>query len=175
MCSFDAHPMATKHVVCAVSGGVDSAVAAYLLKKQGYSVTGCFMRNWNTLDESVSSCNTDTDEEDAQNVCKKLEIPFLSVDFSKAYWNQIFTKFLTEYESGLTPNPDILCNKLVKFPALFKYCSEHVHDYDFIATGHYAVLSQHPTLKSGYNIYYLRIKIILTFTFRNNFFQNTGY
>ncbi len=144
--------MTAKHVVCAVSGGVDSAVAAYLLKKQGYKVTGCFMRNWNTLDESAEFCSMKNDEEDAENVCKKLEIPFLSVDFSKNYWNQIFTKFLDEYESGLTPNPDILCNKFVKFPALFKYCSEHIKNCDFIATGHYAMLCRHPTLDSEYSV-----------------------
>lgn len=79
-----------KHVVCAISGGVDSAVSAYFLKQQGYKVTGCFMRNWNTLDESNSDCNADRDEVDARQVCQKLDIPFISVDFSKSYWNRIF-------------------------------------------------------------------------------------
>ena len=83
-----------KHVICAISGGVDSAVAAYLLKKNGYKVTGCFMRNWNTLDENFPSCEIDADEEDAKNVCKRLEIPFIAVDFSKNYWNKIFRFFL---------------------------------------------------------------------------------
>jgi tRNA U34 2-thiouridine synthase MnmA/TrmU len=81
-----------KSVVCAVSGGVDSAVAAYLLKTNGYKVTGCFMRNWNLNDEDESkACTSNSDEQDAKYVCKKLEIPFISVDFSKNYWNQIFT------------------------------------------------------------------------------------
>ena len=81
-------------MICAISGGVDSAVAAYLLKKNGYKVTGCFMRNWNTLDENFPSCEIDADEEDAKNVCKRLEIPFIAVDFSKNYWNKIFRFFL---------------------------------------------------------------------------------
>lgn len=140
--------MIGKHVICAISGGVDSAVSAYLLKQKGYRVTGCFMRNWNKLDEDFRSCNIDSDEEDARSVCQKLEIPFLSVDFSKNYWNRIFSQFLTDYEEGFTPNPDILCNKYVKFPSLFKYCSENLKDFDFIATGHYARLSYDGSLKS---------------------------
>lgn len=79
-----------KHIVCAMSGGVDSAVAAYLLKKNGYQVTGCFMRNWNKLDESDSNCSVEIDHNDAEFVCKQLDLPFISVDFSKQYWNQVF-------------------------------------------------------------------------------------
>jgi tRNA-specific 2-thiouridylase len=79
-----------KHVVCAVSGGIDSAIAAFLLKNQGFRVTGCFMRNWNERDEVGSSCSTDADEDDARFVCEKLNIPFMSADFSKSYWNQVF-------------------------------------------------------------------------------------
>ena len=79
-----------KHVICAMSGGVDSSVAAYILKNSGYKVTGIFMRNWNNLDENGSICNIDKDESDAEYVCKLLQIPFLSVDFSKSYWNKVF-------------------------------------------------------------------------------------
>ena len=79
-----------KHVVCAVSGGVDSAVAAHLLIRDGFKVTGCFMKNWNKEEEDFSGCNLNSDEEDARYVCKHLQIPFISVDFSKSYWNQVF-------------------------------------------------------------------------------------
>ena len=84
--------MTVKHVVCAVSGGVDSAVAVHLLMKRGFKVTGCFMRNWNREDEIADSatCKLDRDEEDARYVCEHFRIPFVSVDFSKSYWNQVF-------------------------------------------------------------------------------------
>lgn len=80
----------SKHVVCAISGGVDSAVAAYLLKKSGYRVTGCFMKNWNRQEELFNNCDAEKDESDAEYVCNKLNIPLISVDFSKSYWNQVF-------------------------------------------------------------------------------------
>lgn len=79
-----------QHVVCAMSGGVDSSVSAYLLKKEGYKVTGCFMKNWNRQEELFKNCSMDNDLEDAEYVCKKLDIPFMSVDFSKQYWNKVF-------------------------------------------------------------------------------------
>jgi tRNA U34 2-thiouridine synthase MnmA/TrmU len=79
-----------KHVICAISGGVDSAVSAYLLKKEGFRVTGCFMRNWDRQEELLSNCNSNNDQTDAEYVCAKLDIPFISVDFSKNYWNQVF-------------------------------------------------------------------------------------
>lgn len=79
-----------KHVVCAISGGVDSAVMAYLLKRHGYRVTGCFMKNWNRDEELFKNCNSDTDQSDAEYVCKKLDIPFFTLDFSKNYWNLVF-------------------------------------------------------------------------------------
>jgi tRNA-specific 2-thiouridylase len=82
--------MTIKHVVCAISGGVDSAVSAYLLKKSGFRVTGCFMRNWDKQDDDESNCSVKNDEEDAEFVCKKLSIPFMSVDFTKDYWNKVF-------------------------------------------------------------------------------------
>jgi tRNA U34 2-thiouridine synthase MnmA/TrmU len=80
----------SKHVVCAISGGVDSAVTAYLLKRNGYKVTGCYMKNWNSLDEDEITCKNDKDLTDARHVCKILDIPFMNVDFTKEYWNKVF-------------------------------------------------------------------------------------
>lgn len=82
-----------KHVVCAISGGVDSAVAAYLLKKDGYKVTGCFMKNWNRQEELYENCDSERDQSDAEYVCQKLDIPLITVDFSKYYWNKVFRFF----------------------------------------------------------------------------------
>lgn len=79
-----------KHIVCALSGGVDSAVTAYLLKKEGHRVTACFMKNWNRQEELFENCDSEKDEKDAEYVCEKLNIPLITVDFSKSYWNQVF-------------------------------------------------------------------------------------
>ncbi|CAJ1054424.1 mitochondrial tRNA-specific 2-thiouridylase 1 [Xyrichtys novacula] len=129
-----------RHVVCAMSGGVDSSVAALLLKRRGYNVTGVFMKNWDSLDEK-GVCNSEQDCEDAYKVCQILDIPFHQVSYVKEYWNEVFSNLLKEYERGRTPNPDILCNKHVKF--------KHFHNYaintlggDAMATGHYARTSQ---------------------------------
>lgn len=131
-----------KHVVCAISGGVDSAVTAYMLLKEGYRVSGIFMKNWDTQNESLeastNTCSLIKDKEDARYVCEKLNIPFFYVDFSKFYWNRVFSEFLNEYENGLTPNPDILCNKYIKFPMLLEYCKKNMDSVDYLATGHYA-------------------------------------
>ncbi|CAF0931287.1 unnamed protein product [Brachionus calyciflorus] len=136
-----------QHVVCAISGGVDSAVSAYLLKKEGYKVTGCFMKNWNRQEELFNNCSMDKDLEDAEYVCKKLEIPFLTVDFSKQYWNKVFSQFLLEYQIGMTPNPDILCNKYIKFPMLVQHCLSNIDNVDYIATGHYSRLKYDEKVK----------------------------
>lgn len=79
-----------KHVVCGISGGVDSAISAFLLKNQGYKVIGCFMKNWNRQEELYNNCSMENDLEDAEYVCKKLDIPFKIVDFNKQYWNKVF-------------------------------------------------------------------------------------
>ena len=100
-----------KHVVCAISGGVDSAIAAYLLKKEDHKVTGCFMRNWNMQDESLSSCSTDRDQKDAEYVCDKLRIPFISVDFSKDYWNLVFRYMIRLIYFNVYFNKDIKDHK----------------------------------------------------------------
>lgn len=139
-----------KRVVLGLSGGVDSAVAAYLLKQQGYEVIGVFMRNWDsqlnndvlgnpTNDNDV--CPQEEDYRDAKAVAKHLGITIKRVDFIKEYWDQVFTYFLEEYKKGRTPNPDILCNKHIKFKAFLDYANELEADY--IATGHYARVVHH--------------------------------
>lgn len=124
-----------KKVIVGISGGVDSSVSAYLLKQQGYDVTGVFMKNWEA-DDSDEHCTTFDDLSDATDVCKKLDIPLVTVNFAKQYWEKVFQLFLDEYQAGRTPNPDILCNKEIKFKAFFDYAMELGADY--IATGHYA-------------------------------------
>ncbi|XP_057411950.1 mitochondrial tRNA-specific 2-thiouridylase 1 isoform X3 [Balaenoptera acutorostrata] len=125
-----------RHVVCAVSGGVDSAVAALLLRRRGYQVTGVFMKNWDSLDEH-GVCTADKDCEDAYRVCQILDIPFHQVSYVKEYWNDVFSDFLNEYEKGRTPNPDIVCNKHIKFSCFFNYAVDNL-GADAVATGHYA-------------------------------------
>ena len=134
-------------VVIGMSGGVDSSVAAILLKKQGYEVIGLFMRNW---DSSINNdylgnpnlnnniCPQEADYNDAIEVCKKLDIPLHRVDFVKEYWDYVFTYFLDELKCGRTPNPDIMCNKYIKFDLFIKEAKKLGADY--IATGHYARL-----------------------------------
>ncbi|XP_030576029.1 mitochondrial tRNA-specific 2-thiouridylase 1 [Archocentrus centrarchus] len=129
-----------KHVVCAMSGGVDSSVAALLLKKRGYNVTGVFMKNWDSLDEK-GVCTTERDCEDAYRVCQSLDIPFHQVSYVKEYWHEVFSNLLKEYEKGRTPNPDILCNKHIKFNHFHKYAINTL-GADAMATGHYARTSQ---------------------------------
>lgn len=101
-------------VTVAMSGGVDSAVSAFLLKQQGYAVSGVYMRNWDLLDE-VGQCTNDADEEDARRVCSHLSIPFETVNFVKDYWNNVFDVSLQGFARGTTPNPDTLCNREIKF------------------------------------------------------------
>ncbi|NXT83798.1 MTU1 thiouridylase, partial [Zapornia atra] len=125
-----------RRVACAVSGGVDSAVAALLLRRRGYQVTGVFMKNWDPLDEQ-GACSVDRDCEDAYRVCQKLDIPFHQVSYVKEYWNEVFSDLLKEYELGRTPNPDIVCNKHIKFNYFLHYAMDNL-GADAIATGHYA-------------------------------------
>lgn len=125
-----------KRVVCGVSGGVDSSVTALLLKRKGYDVIGAFMKNWDGKDE-LGACQADKDAEDAEQTCKALSIPFVEVNFVKEYWNHVFENLLQDYQTGLTPNPDILCNYHIKFDLFFDYAKEKL-GADFVATGHYA-------------------------------------
>uniref|UniRef100_A0A1B0FUY8 tRNA-5-taurinomethyluridine 2-sulfurtransferase n=1 Tax=Lutzomyia longipalpis TaxID=7200 RepID=A0A1B0FUY8_LUTLO len=130
--------MLFKTVALGISGGVDSAVAALLLKNRGFQVKGVFMRNWDIADEKTM-CTGDRDWEDAQRVCRHLGIPLIHVNFVKEYWNNVFRDFLRDYESGYTPNPDILCNRYIKFDHFFSYATNKEKlAADAIATGHYA-------------------------------------
>ncbi len=126
-------------VIVGMSGGVDSSVAAWLLQKQGYTVEGLFMKNWEQ-DDTANYCAAAEDLADAQTVCQQLGIPLHKVNFSQQYWQLVFTHFLNEYEQGRTPNPDVLCNKEIKFKAFLKHALSLGADY--IATGHYARISQ---------------------------------
>ena len=118
-----------------MSGGVDSSVAAYLLREQGYDVVGLFMNNWEEESEENSACTSATDWEDARAVCGKLGIPIYSVNFAKQYMERVFSYFLDEYRKGRTPNPDVLCNREIKFGPFADYARSLGADY--IATGHY--------------------------------------
>ncbi len=132
-------------VVVGISGGVDSAVAAYLLKNEGYNVIGLFMRNWDaalnndiegnpTFNENI--CPQEQDYNDAKELCDKLGIELHRIDFVKEYWDDVFTYFLEELKKGRTPNPDLMCNKYIKFDLFIKEAKKLGADY--VATGHYA-------------------------------------
>lgn len=123
------------HVVVGMSGGVDSSVTALLLKEQGYQVTGMFMKNWEE-DDSAEYCAAAIDMADAKKVCDMLDIPLHEVNFAHEYWENVFEHFLAEYAAGRTPNPDILCNKEIKFKEFLLQAESLGADY--IATGHYA-------------------------------------
>lgn len=132
-------------ILVGLSGGVDSAVAAWLLKEQGYDITCAFMRNWDslanndtlgnpTLDQDV--CPQEMDYNDARAVAQRLGLKLLRVDFIQEYWDDVFQTFISEYKKGRTPNPDILCNKYVKFDAFLNFAKQK--GFEMVATGHYA-------------------------------------
>lgn len=122
-------------VVVGMSGGVDSSVTALLLKEQGYDVIGIFMKNWDDTDE-FGVCTATEDYEDVIRVCNQIGIPYYAVNFEKEYWDKVFTYFLDEYKKGRTPNPDVMCNKEIKFKAFLDHAMALGADY--VATGHYA-------------------------------------
>lgn len=142
-----------KKVVIGMSGGVDSSVAAIVLQKQGYEVIGLFMRNWDSLADGELNgptttsgiCPQEEDYNDALAVCEKLGIPLYRKDFVKEYWDYVFTYFLDELKLGRTPNPDIMCNKYIKFDMFAKEAKKLGADY--IATGHYARLEDGKLLR----------------------------
>ncbi|CAH0551031.1 unnamed protein product [Brassicogethes aeneus] len=135
-----------RKVVVGISGGVDSAVTALLLKQKGYDVQGVFMQNWDIADEK-GSCSTSKDYRDASIVCDKLKINLHPVNYVKEYWNEVFINLIKEYEVGCTPNPDILCNKNIKFKYFYNY-AKCILNADAIATGHYAKTSFGPYLEN---------------------------
>lgn len=126
---------AETRVVVGMSGGVDSSVAALLLKEQGYDVIGIFMKNWDDTDE-FGVCTATEDYEDVIKVCNDIGIPYYAVNFEQQYWDKVFTYFLEEYKAGRTPNPDVMCNKEIKFKAFLDHAMSL--GADFLATGHYA-------------------------------------
>ncbi|MDG6332382.1 tRNA 2-thiouridine(34) synthase MnmA [Glaesserella parasuis] len=141
---------AKKKVICGMSGGVDSSVSAFILQQQGYQVEGLFMKNWEE-DDDTDYCTAAADLADAQAVCDKLSIKLHKINFAAEYWDNVFEHFLAEYKAGRTPNPDILCNKEIKFKAFLEYATEDL-GADFIATGHYVrrpPLDQQPKLLRG--------------------------
>ncbi|MFZ0566301.1 MAG: tRNA 2-thiouridine(34) synthase MnmA [Chlamydiales bacterium] len=123
-----------KTVVVGMSGGVDSSVAALLLKEQGYQVIGLFMKNWEEIDER-GICSAALDYEDVALVCNQLDIPYYSLNFAQEYWDTVFAPCLEQFAAGNTPNPDVLCNQQIKFSLFFRKAIEM--GADFVATGHY--------------------------------------
>jgi len=126
------------YIVVSMSGGIDSSVTAMLLKKMGYHVEGIFMKNWEE-DDTLNFCNSKQDLSDAHDICDILRIKLHTVNFSNAYWDNVFNFFIKEYKTGRTPNPDILCNKKIKF----KVCLDYIKSLgaDLLATGHYAKIN----------------------------------
>ncbi|BCX80992.1 tRNA-uridine 2-sulfurtransferase [Methylomarinovum caldicuralii] len=127
-------------VIVGLSGGVDSSVTALKLLEEGFDVTGLFMKNWDE-DDGTEYCTALRDLEDAQQVCDRLGIELYAVNFAAEYWDRVFTHFLEEYSAGRTPNPDILCNKHIKFKAFLDYALDL--GAEVIATGHYARVRRH--------------------------------
>ena len=124
----------SERIVVGMSGGVDSSVAALLLKEQGYDVVGVFMKNWEEEDEN-GVCTAENDWADVREVCEIIGIPYYSVNFAKEYWDRVFSYFLKEYRAGRTPNPDVLCNREIKFRAFLDFAM--TLGAGRIATGHF--------------------------------------
>ncbi len=148
-------------VVVGMSGGVDSAVSALLLKQQGYEVIGVFMNNWEEKDEN-GVCTTQADWEDVQRTCEAIDIPYYSVNFAREYEERVFSHFLSEYQVGRTPNPDVLCNREIKFRAFLDYAIKI--GADKMATGHFVrtnaqgqlLKGADPTKEQSYFLYMLK-------------------
>ncbi len=153
-----------KTVVVGMSGGVDSSVTALLLKQQGYRVIGLFMKNWEEKDAN-GICKSSQEYEDVVRVCEQIGIPYYSVNFVQEYWDNVFTHFLSEFKQGHTPNPDILCNREIKFKVLLDKALELGGDY--LATGHYCrnhnnqlLKGLDPTKDQSYFLYTIKEKIL---------------
>lgn len=145
-----------KKIAVGISGGVDSSVAALILKKAGFDVIAVFMNNWDSYinndflgNDSIQKnegCNSTEDFQFAKLICEKLEIPLYKVEFIKEYWKNVFKPFIESYKKGITPNPDVLCNQHIKFGYFLNYCINNLH-CDYVATGHYAGVRKN---KQGY-------------------------
>ena len=133
-------------IVVGMSGGVASSVAALLLKEQGHDVIGVFMNNWDEEDEN-GVCTAETDWQDVRRVCEQIGIPYYSVNFAREYWDRVFTLFLNEYKAGRTPNPDVLCNREIKFKAFLDYARSLMADK--MATGHFVRTNEQGDLLKG--------------------------
>ena len=134
-----------KTVVVGMSGGVDSSVTALIVKLQGYKVIGLFMKNWDEIDPD-GTCPADLDYQDVIKVCEKIDVPYYSVNFVKEYWDGVFSEFLSDYRNGFTPNPDVLCNREIKFKVFYQKAK--LLGADFLATGHYCQV-ENGQLKKG--------------------------
>lgn len=135
-----------KHIVVGMSGGVDSSVAAYLLKQQGYDVVGIFMKNWEEEDDE-GVCTATADYADVRSVCETIGIPYYTVNFAQEYRDRVFSYFLEEYRKGRTPNPDVLCNCEIKFKAFLDFALKT--GAELLATGHYCRLDADKHLLRG--------------------------
>lgn len=133
-------------VVVGMSGGVDSSVAALLLKQQGYDVVGVFMKNWEEKDEN-GVCTAESDWRDVRDVCDTIGIPYYAVNFAKEYWDRVFSVFLSEYRAGHTPNPDVLCNREIKFKAFLDFAMQL--GAEKMATGHFVQTDDEGRLLRG--------------------------
>jgi tRNA-uridine 2-sulfurtransferase len=133
-------------IVVGMSGGVDSSVSALILKLQGFKVIGLFMKNWDETNPD-GTCSSDHDYQDVIKVCEKLDIPYYSINLVKEYWDGVFQEFLDDYKKGLTPNPDILCNREIKFKVFLERAL--LLGADYLATGHYCQLQDHKLLRGA--------------------------
>ena len=135
-----------ERIVVGMSGGVDSSVAALLLKQQGYDVIGVFMKNWEEEgDDGV--CTAEEDWNDVRQVCETIGIPYYAVNFAQEYWDRVFSYFLDEYRAGRTPNPDVLCNREIKFKAFLDFAMQL--GADRMATGHFVQTNENGELLRG--------------------------
>ncbi|MBQ2929337.1 MAG: tRNA 2-thiouridine(34) synthase MnmA, partial [Clostridia bacterium] len=135
-----------ERIVVGMSGGVDSSVAALLLKQQGYDVVGVFMKNWEETDDS-GVCTAEDDWNDVREVCETIGIPYYAVNFAQEYWDRVFSYFLDEYRAGRTPNPDVLCNREIKFKAFLDFAMQL--GASRMATGHFVQTNENGELLRG--------------------------